>query len=186
MTKDVKRTYLLLAVPALVILTLICLLATSVAAAPVAAKGPGKVKDIEYSFTFVNGVTVAGHSTSNDVDPVPGGFSGMVLHVSCSDIFTDGWASKGSPVRADGAGWRVASYRITHYKDGAVDKFCAEEFYTPTTTTTAAPPTTTTAPPATTVPPSTTVPPVVTTAPPVDVPEAPEATPVDAYPAFTG
>jgi len=156
----------------------IVLVAVSLAAlvaAPAAAK-PGKNHDdkySEYSFTFVNGVTIAGRADKNDVTVAGGDSGSMTLHVSCSDIFTNGWASKGSPTPADGAGWQVSSYHIDKYKKGELHKSCGE-FFVPPTTTTVVPTTTTEGPrtttttegprtTTTTTPRSTTTAPVTTT-----------------------
>ncbi len=98
------------------------------------AEAKGKNKDIQYSFTFVNGVTISGVANDNEVFlPNAGGTSvdnptGMTVHVSCSDDFPNGWGEKDGPERGRDSAWQIASYSIS--KDGG-KKTCGDDFQPP-------------------------------------------------------
>ncbi|NNC75472.1 MAG: hypothetical protein HKN93_08185, partial [Acidimicrobiia bacterium] len=90
-----------------------------------------------YAFTFTflhtDGTTsvLSGTSESNvgflpsaGGSTVPG--TGMDVHVSCSDDYPNGWGDKDGPVEGVDTEWRVQSYLIEKYKDGAVDKSCGD------------------------------------------------------------
>ncbi|MBN4047380.1 hypothetical protein JYT71_00065 [Acidimicrobiaceae bacterium AH-315-P05] len=101
-------------------------------ASPVSAKDK-KNKQIEYSFTFVNGTTISGTATGNtvflanaggnDLNPV-----GMTVHVSCSDKFEGGFGQKDGPDSVLDSAWRIDSFSIS--KDGG-KKTCGEAFTPP-------------------------------------------------------
>ena len=116
------------------LLAVLLMLATAglVFASPAEAKG--KNKDIQYSFTFVNGQTISGTATSNEVFlPNAGGTSadnptGMTVHVSCSDDFPNGWGEKDGPELGVDTAWQIASFSIS--KDGG-KKTCGDDFTPP-------------------------------------------------------
>lgn len=101
-------------------------------ASPADAKG--KNKDITYSFTFVNGTTISGTATSNEVFlPNAGGTNaanpiGMTVHVSCSDDFPGGFGEKDGPDRNRDSAWQIQSFSIS--KDGG-KKTCGDDFTPP-------------------------------------------------------
>ena len=187
MTEDVKRTYLLLLVPLLVIVLLIAALATSAAAAP------GYDSEQNHPEYWGDDCTKTEDALQGSrwYTPVNEGYRLVVLKSSTTnDVFHD--------VPAGAVLTTVSGKDISHVI------YCGSDpvITIPPTTTTEKPddeqPPATTVPPAitTTVPvPVTTVPPVTvpsstvpptSTAPPVDVPDAPPATPVDSDPEFTG
>jgi len=89
----------------------------------------------EYEFVFVSdageSVVVIGSNRSGGsgftgdknkaLIDLPGGVS-LVVQVSCSDSFVDGYGSKTGPKPGDG--WRVASFGVVKYKDGRFEKLC--------------------------------------------------------------
>ena len=81
----------------------------------------------DFTFTFVNGTVFSGSTDPNSsdyIEPDQGGqnvpvdslgFEDRVIHVSCSDVFTDGYSDEGGdrfPQPSDGAEWRITSYSI--------------------------------------------------------------------------
>ncbi|MFH1426080.1 MAG: DUF4215 domain-containing protein [Candidatus Kerfeldbacteria bacterium] len=89
-----------------------------------AGKDKGKVGN--WCFTFEDGWSDCGFSQSNDAD-----IHDMVVHISCSAEYTDGYPDKGEPVEADGDP-AVTEYSITQYdvdKDGVctIKKTCESE-----------------------------------------------------------
>ena len=111
------------------------------------------------------------------VGNVPAALVGVTIHVSCSDVFTDGWGGSGFPDETDHPDWRIADYSIVRHTPGTI-KECGETFVTTPTE----PPTTPTEPPTTpTEPPTTpTEPPTTPTEPPTTPTEPPTTpTPTD-------
>ncbi|NNF64037.1 MAG: hypothetical protein HKN07_07225 [Acidimicrobiia bacterium] len=103
-----------------------------------------KGKYSEYTFWFVNiesGEQTGPLSGSSHPDNALGwtgkandgllevGGSVMSLHVSCSDVFSDGVGSKSDP--AADSPWRVLRYSITKFSDGKADKSCDVVVSTP-------------------------------------------------------
>lgn len=91
-------------------------------------------KSYNYAFVFENGTVITGSSPDN-VPFIPniGGTdadnpTGMVLHVSCSDEFPDGWGEKDGPDRDDDSAWRIASYSIVKWENGEIKNTCGETF----------------------------------------------------------
>ncbi|MDC0359553.1 hypothetical protein OAM92_02360, partial [Acidimicrobiales bacterium] len=115
---------------------IIALVASLTAFAALPAAATPSNHDIDYSFTFINGTTLAGNASTQDAVLVGGGNNGaMTVHVSCSDVFADGWGTNGSPtLLLDGAGWQISSYSIQKYHTTAVSderkliKSCRETF----------------------------------------------------------
>ena len=158
----------------------------------------------EFTFNFVNGTTISGDNcpgsayefedsngrrkTQEAWLPGTGGSAdfplglGMRVHVSCSEVFTDGWANNGGqPDETGDPNWQIADYSIQKYNaNGGETNDCLEVFVPllprlrPSTTTTTAPSTTTTTAPSTTTTtaPSTTT----TTAPSTTTTTAPSTT----------
>lgn len=85
----------------------------------------------EYTFEFVNGITISGSSDEkNGFVAGAGGTSvdnptGMTVHLSCSDDFPDGWGEKEGPEQGVDTAWQIATYTIAKIKDGEVDKTCS-------------------------------------------------------------
>ncbi len=53
----------------------------------------------------------------------------MELHLSCSEVFFDGWATNGGPDMDDNPDWRIAEYEIIRYKPNPNNtKECGEVF----------------------------------------------------------
>ncbi len=75
----------------------------------------GESKYKSYEFHFEGGSTVAGTSigNANTVEMIAGTDT-MNVHISCSDLFTNGWGDKGDPTREKGHP-RVISYKIWKY-----------------------------------------------------------------------
>ncbi|MBN2113271.1 MAG: hypothetical protein JW785_03995, partial [Acidimicrobiia bacterium] len=105
-----------------------------IAVGPAAAPATPIEKGSVYTFLFehTDGTTtlVTGTATQNDTFiPDAGGTSatdpsGMIVHVSCSDPFTDGWGVKQGPDPVVDSEWRVLSYYIVKYDKGEIKKTC--------------------------------------------------------------
>jgi len=60
--------------------------------------------------------------------------TGVFVHVSCSDIFEDGWTNPNrfsppnGPLEGIDTEWRVVRYTMDKYKNGSFDTRCGEEF----------------------------------------------------------
>ena len=99
-----------------------------------------------YEFDFVNGTSLTGvhgpgaeapipielleafYGTGN----VPPALVGVTIHVSCSDVFTGGWADSGFPDETDHPEWRIDNYSIVRHTPGTIQE-CGETFVTTTT-----------------------------------------------------
>ena len=94
------------------------------------------VKDYGYDFTFADGTVLSGFSDSNTVDVTVDGKE-FELHISCSDMFEDGFGEKGGPV--EGVNPHVTEFRIRKFdnageSDCEVKKECSGVYSaTPTT-----------------------------------------------------
>ena len=114
-----------------------------------------------YEFNFVNGTSLTGsHGPGGEASipieffeafygagNVPAALVGVTIHVSCSDVFTDGWGDVGFPDETDHPDWRIADYSIVRHTPGNIQE-CGEPFVTTPTD----PPTTPTDPPTTPTP----------------------------------
>jgi hypothetical protein len=112
-----------------------------------------------FEFDFVNGTSLTGVHGPGAEAPIPIEFFeafygtgnvppalvGVTIHVSCSDLFTDGWADSGFPDETDHPDWRIDNYSIVRHTPGTIQE-CGESFVTTTTeaTTTTTEATTTT------------------------------------------
>jgi hypothetical protein len=96
---------------------------------------PPTGKGRQYSFTFVNGTTLAGVAPDDNTYFLAGAGgtsvenpTGMDVHLSCSDEFSGGWGEKDGPVAGVDAAWQIAAWEIVKFKDGRVDKRCGDQF----------------------------------------------------------
>ncbi len=85
-------------------------------ASPIRFRGSGKGR--QYSFTFVNGITLAGVAPDDNTYFLAdaGGSSvenptGMDVHLSCSDKFEGGWGEKDGPEFGVDTAWQLAALR---------------------------------------------------------------------------
>ena len=97
---------------------------------------PGSGKGRQYSFTFVNGITLAGVAPDDNTYFLAdaGGSSvenptGMDVHLSCSDEFPGGWGEKDGPEFEVDTAWQLAAYEIVKFDDGEEDKRCGDSFF---------------------------------------------------------
>ncbi len=111
------------------------------------ASGPSK-KWTEFIFVFehldgttttVCGTSRAGNSGNNALVPEAGGPNaqiptGIEIHVSCSDIFVNGWTDSNrftppnGPLQGIDTEWRVVRYTMDKYKSSVFEKRCGELF----------------------------------------------------------
>lgn len=129
---------------------------------PARAAPTGNCDGVAYSaftFNFVNGTTISGDNCpGSDYELVSNGSRkkneawfpgtggnaafpsgpGMQIHVSCSEVFEDGWANNGGqPDQNSDPNWKIANYTISKYKEnGEFITRCGEVFVPSTTSTT--------------------------------------------------
>jgi uncharacterized repeat protein (TIGR01451 family) len=118
-------------------------------ASPFLPEGPdfGGHDGSEFRFVFVNGYVLEGAAetgatlydetgavvetyesdTKNDFlfDP-PGADPEFLMHLSCSDPFTDGWGSTAGPVEGVDVNWQIAFFSINRYKKGDFFRSCGD------------------------------------------------------------
>ena len=105
----------------------------------------GTTDGSEFHFVFVDGSILEGSAdgevfltdpdgivtqladgdTKNDYlfDP-PGSDPAFLIHLSCSDPFTDGWGQTAGPVEGVDGNWQIAFFSITRYKQGSFFRNC--------------------------------------------------------------
>ncbi len=134
----------------------------------------GETSGANYVFYFENGYVLYGSTQSGDatlVDPagnetdadvegrnqdiyfnVPFGGDGFQLHLSCSEVFIDGFGDTG-PTAADDPEWRILAYEVLRFNTNGLFKDCGQVFapfeVENSATATATPPAGTTLDPAT-------------------------------------
>ena len=97
---------------------------------------PGSGKGRLYSFTFVNGITLAGNAPDDNTFFLAGAGgssvdnpTGMDVHLSCSDKFEGGWGQKDGPEIGVDTAWQLAAFEIIKFKDGKEDKRCGDSLF---------------------------------------------------------
>lgn len=102
-----------------------------VALMPLAAFAAGE-QDIEWCFTFDDGWSECGTSTTMEAE-----IHGMTIHVSCSDVFEDGYSSTGGEPSEEAGDPAIVQYHIERYRtdkktgERILQKECGETFSTP-------------------------------------------------------
>ncbi|MDH3306780.1 MAG: carboxypeptidase regulatory-like domain-containing protein [Acidimicrobiia bacterium] len=113
------------------LLAFLTVLVSLVAVAP-EADAAGNNPYSEFAFTFANGQTLTGSTAgyTGFEAPVPG--TDWTIHVSCSQVFDDGWSSKPPAFPTEsvhGSQWEILSYKIDRFKgDGSYHFTCGETF----------------------------------------------------------
>lgn len=103
------------------------LVAVSLVTLPPPAQAGGNINYSHYTFNFANGMVWDGNTWdegggNNATVPLSFGVgSGRILHVSCSDVFTDGFSDDPAPrfpLPTDGTNeeWKILSYHIDKYQ----------------------------------------------------------------------
>ena len=106
---------------------------------------------VDYLFIFENGYTLSGSTDTGFVelylgdqlvDPAtytvegrnqdiffipPGEEEGFQLHLSCSEIFIDGYGASG-PTAADHPEWKILAYKVNRYNSQGFFKDCGQTF----------------------------------------------------------
>ncbi|NNL46840.1 MAG: DUF11 domain-containing protein, partial [Acidimicrobiia bacterium] len=112
-----------------------------VATAPFLPEDPVGEEGSQFIFVFANGSSLEGHSTgevfytdefgeTTQVDngltknDYPFDIGGFTLHLSCSELFTGGWADNGGPNEFANPDWQVAFFSINRYNSGGLFKTC--------------------------------------------------------------
>ena len=111
--------------------------------------GNGQTSGANYVFYFENGYVLygstgdgtatlldpAGNDVGADVDGrnqdiyfnVPFGGDGFQLHLSCSEVFIDGWGDTG-PIEAEDPDWRIVAYEVDRFNVNGNFKDCGQTF----------------------------------------------------------
>ncbi len=112
---------------------------------------PNQTTGVDYLFIFENGYTLVGSTDDGSatlflgddvVDPStytiegrnqdiffipPGEEEGFQLHLSCSEIFIDGYGASG-PTAADHPDWKILGYKVNRYNTNGFFKDCGQTF----------------------------------------------------------
>ncbi|MBT8203595.1 MAG: hypothetical protein KJO87_09850, partial [Acidimicrobiia bacterium] len=70
-----------------------------------------------------DGVPTTPGETRNDYFFDQGGF---LIHLSCSDPFTNGWGQTAGPAEGVDTSWRIASFSIVRFKNGVFFRSCGD------------------------------------------------------------